>query len=246
MKQNRLRTHFIYWILPTVVTLLCILIYFYDFFSASEIISPSFNREFGILENLQHLVILIIAIIGARSARSKKNKIEKYIFFFIAAASVFFFLEEIDYGLHYYDVITGREGDEKAYIFYTSEKMRNIHNTGKNTSILKMTSYVIIVVFFVLLPILQTFKKSNSTILQYITPSLYIIYTAVSLFLLNQFAFYLYGLNFHTNRSLDSTVSEFEELMFYYIILLYIAELARNRKTLPAVHKSYKLKQHST
>jgi hypothetical protein len=226
MKQQTFRTHVIYWILPTLFTVICILIYFFDLFGASEIISPSFNREFGILENLQALLILVIVFITARGARLKQNKLEKYIFYLIAVLSVFFFLEELDYGLHFYELITGRDGDEKVYILYKAEKIRNIHNTGKNTNILKMTSYVIIVLFFVLLPILKQITKHNLPIIHKITPSVYIIYTVISLFLLNQFAFYLYRQDFHTNRSLDSNVSEFEELMFYYIVLLYIAKMA--------------------
>ena len=241
MKQNTFRTHFIYWILPTLVTLVCILIYFYDFFSASEIVSCAFDREFGILENLQLLVILITAFIAARGARLKKIKLEKYIFYSIAVAVlVFFFLEEIDYGLQFYEFIT----DNKVYTQYGSEKIRNIHSNGKNTNILKLVSYGIIVLFFVLLPMLGAFRKNNSPFLQYITPTVYIIYPVISLFLLNQFAFYLYEQDFHTNRSLDGNVSEFEELMFYYIILLYITEMTSINKQLSFIRsRSDKMKK---
>ncbi len=230
---HTLRKHFIYWILPFTVVLLCILVYFFNWLGASEILSPSYNREFGLLESLQVLILGIIFFIATSAAINKKIKLEKYFFAFIAVLSIFFLFEEIDYGLHYYDLLTGKEGEEKAYIVAGEEKIRNIHSTGSNTSILKMASYVIVALIMIILPLLPGWIKQKNSFIAYISPSSYIVLTAISLIIINQMAFFIYAKNIHTNRSLDSNISEFEELMSYYIILLYIWEMADKKKKWP-------------
>ncbi|HEX8334689.1 MAG TPA: hypothetical protein VF622_18845 [Segetibacter sp.] len=219
--MKRLRIHFVYWILPTLITLKCILIYFFNFFGSSHIISPEVNREFGILENLQLLLIIIILLIAIRAVRLKENKPEKYLFSFIAALSLFFLFEEIDYGLHYYELFSDN---------IKNTTIRNIHNNGKITSVFKMTAYIILVVFFGIFPLISAKIKQRVPFLNYIGPSKNIVSATISLFVLNELAFYLYHQNFHSNRSLDGNVSEFEEFMTYYIVMLYIMELANTGK----------------
>jgi len=237
---NILRKHFIYWILPFTAVLLCILIYFFNWLGATEVISPSFNREFGLLESLQVLILVIIFYIAIKAAINKPNKLEKYLFAFIAVLSIFFLFEEIDYGLHYYDLLTGKEGEQKAFIIGGEEKIRNIHSTGKNTSILKMLSYIIIGLVMIILPLLPARIKQKNSFIAYISPSRYIVLTAIALVIINQIAFYIYKKKIHINRSLDSNISEFEELMFYYIIVLYIWEVAHKDKKWPFISQRKK------
>lgn len=220
------KTHFIYWILPGVVTLVCILLYFFNFFRSSAVISPAFNREFGVLENLQLMVLTVIAALSIKAIGKKEDKYEKYIFTAITVLSVFLLLEEIDYGLHYYELLTGQQQNIST---------RNVHNNGKITGWFKMSSYIFLVLFFVLFPFISRYTKDRFPFLYYISPSNKIITTLICLVLLNQLAFYFYKQDIHTNRSLDGNVSEFEELLTYYIVLLYIRELAKCNKTFPGL-----------
>jgi len=228
MQQNNFKTHFIYWILPSVVTLCCILIFYLNLFSLSEFIAPELNREFGIVENIQLLLLLMIFFLAVKGARTHKVKIEKYAYIAVAVATAFIFLEEIDYGLHYYDILTGRNKDNVTAIEVFDTKVRNFHNNQNNVlNIMKLISYAIIIIFFVLLPLLPDKLKQKYPLLGYLSPSRFIVITAFCLLVLNQLALYLYKNFDYSNASLNANVSEFEEIMTYYIIFLYIREMVR-------------------
>src|SRR5215213_6976198 len=228
MKEQNLKNHLIYWILPSVVTLSCILFFFLDWFGLSELMAPEINREFGVVENLQLVILILIFICSIKGIRKRETKIEKYGYLFVAAVTSFVFLEEIDYGLHYYDYFTGKskEGITRVAVFH--HKIRNIHNEGKITlNLFKLASYAVIVACFVVLPLLPATVKKRFSLLSYFAPSRFIVTTAISLLVLNQIALYLYKNYDYSNPSLNNNVSEFEELMTYYIIWLYIRELIR-------------------
>jgi hypothetical protein len=197
------------------------LLYFFNFLGLSSLIASEENRELGILEHLQLILILIIFVIAVRAINTKENKIEKYIFIFISAFTLFFFLEEIDYGLHYLEWFSDNP---------PKPEIRNIHNNGSITSVFKMTAYVVIVVFFVILPFLPKRIKLRFPFLEYISPSKQVITTTICLFLINELAFYLNSQEFHSNRSLDGNTSEFEEFMTYYLVMLYVWEMSGSSK----------------
>ena len=232
MQENNFKTHFIYWILPSVITLSCILIFYLNLFGLSEFIAPEFNREFGIVENLQLLLLIMIFFLAVKGARTHKTKMEKYAYIVVAAATAFIFLEEIDYGLHYYDILTGRNKDNVATIQVFDTKVRNFHNNQNDVlDIMKLASYAVIAIFFVVLPLLPQKLKQKYPLLGYLSPTRYIVITAFCLLVLNQIARYLYKNFDYSNPSLNANVSEFEELMTYYIIFLYIREMIK--KELP-------------
>ena len=228
MHENNFKTHFIYWILPSVVTLSCILVFYLNLFGLSEIIAPERNREFGIVENIQLLLLIMIFYLAVKGARTHKIKVEKYAYILVAAATAFIFLEEIDYGLHYYDILTGRNKDNLAAIEVFDTKIRNLHNNQNDVlDIMKLASYGVIALFFVLLPLLPDKLKQKYPLLGYLSPSRYIVITAFCLLILNQLALYLYKNFDYSNASLNANVSEFEEIMTYYIIFLYIREMVK-------------------
>jgi len=229
MKKVNFRSHFIYWLLPTVVTLGCILVFYLDPLGLSEIIAPEINREFGIAENIQLFLLILIFVYSVKGIRQRATQIEKYGYLLLSVATAFIFLEEIDYGLHYYDHLTDQNN-------YTVTKLavfdgRNIHNREGNTlNVFKMASYIIIVLFFVVLPLLPAKIKQKFSLLGYISPSRFIITTAFSLLILNQVALYICQNYDYSNPSLNANVSEFEEIMTYYIILLYTREMIKKPK----------------
>jgi hypothetical protein len=107
-----------------------------------------------------------------------------------------------------------------------NEEVRNFHNYGNvNLNILKLLSYLLIVIMFVIVPLLPESIKRKNGLLNYLSPTRFIISTALSLLILNQVALYINRNFVYSNRSLDHNVSEFEEIMTYYIILLYVREI---------------------
>lgn len=149
-------------------------------------------------------------------------------------------MEEIDYGLHYYDRLTGKKEITKIVVF--DNEVRNIHNNGKLIlNIMKLAAYALVCIFFVVLPLLSEKIKAKSKWVFFLSPSKLIVTTAVSMLVLNQIALYFYKRYEYTNHSLDVNVSEFEETMIYYIIFLYLRELLKKpQEILTTKNKVYK------
>lgn len=133
----------------------------------------------------------------------------------LAFFTVFIFLEELDYGMHFVDYFNGKTTEAVKYEMYVEKKVRNVHNTGTINGKLKTTSYILIVLLFVALPLLSQRMKERFLFLRLLSPSRWIITTAVSLLVTNKFAFYLYKHHNEFNRSMDKNVSGFEEGMIY-------------------------------
>ncbi len=231
------RKHFIYWILPVIVLIPCILIFFYNPGGLSKFIAPEFNREFGILENLQLVLLTGAFIVALRGIRVKRQKAEKLACKLLAIGAVFLFLEEIDYGLHYYEYIIGKTKAEVDYQIAVQHQVRNIHNIGKMNSIIKFLVYLCIAVLFVVMPLLPKKFLHKHRWIEYFSPSRYFIGTAMAMLILNQVVQYLNTIFYDQNIALAGNASEFEEVMIYYICLLYLWEMIS--KPLPkAVQKS--------
>jgi hypothetical protein len=227
MPTPTFKLHFIYWILPSAITLLCSIVYFLNPFNLAEVIAPDFNREFGLVENIQLALLVIIFCLSIKGFRSRTIKLEKYGFLLLAMATAFIFLEEIDYGLHYIEYFQGKTQAEVKYEMEVEKKIRNVHNSGHLNGKFKFTSYVFIVVFFVVLPLIPKRISKQNRLLNFFTPSQWIITTAISLLITNKIAFFFYKNYNLYNRSLDRNVTEFEEGMIYYIIMLYVWEMVK-------------------
>lgn len=235
MQKTGFKKHFIYWILPSFVTLSCTLIYFYNLFGLEDFIAPRRNREFGLIENIQLLLLILIFLTAIKGFRKRIEKIEKYGFLLVAILTAWMFLEEIDYGLHYYDHLTGKEEITKVVVF--DNEVRNIHNNGPMQNLLKLTAYGVIIIFFVLFPLLPAKYKQRHPILNLLNPSRLIITTATCLLILNQIALYLYRKYNTPTSALTANVSEFEEIMIYYIILLYLREIVKKPQGLLSLNR---------
>jgi hypothetical protein len=232
MESEKFTKHLIYWILPLVLMLSFVFVYFYDIYGLAKLIAPRSNREFGLIENLQLLLIVGIFIIALSGLRNKKTKPEKYGYTLLFMAAAFCFLEEIDYGLHYYEYFAGKTREQVEYQILVEHQVRNIHNIAKMNSIIKFQVYLCTILFFVMLPLLPKRILQKYRWLRYFAPSKYIVGTAVVLLFVNQTAQYLNTIFYEHNIALAGNTSEFEEVMNYYIFLLYSKEMVR--KTLPA------------
>jgi hypothetical protein len=201
------------------------LLYYFNLFGLEEVIAPRINREFGVIENIQLLLLVLIFLFALKGVRAREEKIERYGFVAIALITLFVFLEEIDYGLHYYDYFMGNDEMTKVVVF--DKEVRNIHNNGPMQNIFKLVAYGVIIIFFVIFPLIPQSIKTKFPLLNFLSPSKYIVITAVCLLLLNQLALYFYHRYNSFTKALSGNVSEFEEIMIYYIILLYMGELIK-------------------
>jgi len=220
-----MKKHLLYWLLPALLIIIYMIIYFFDLFGVSYIIAPNINREFGLLENTQLIIIIGIMIIATQGFFTSSNKFKKLIMLLAFFISVFLFLEEIDYGDHFVKYFSN-EIPQKITESYKNKHFRNIHNNGKLTEYFKLTAYIIFGMLLMIYPyLLKKFKIKNPYILWF-KPSGYLVYTLLVMIFINQLALFL-DKHFKAAHihALNSNVSEFEEVFIYLIMFLYLREL---------------------
>lgn len=223
--MNTTRRHIHYWLAPTIVTLVFIFIYFYNWWGLSEVLAPRFNREFGIVENLQLAILVAIGIKAVKCFKYAQLTILKWLFAIVVLGTIVLFLEEIDYGLHFFDLAAGKSQTDILVERQQHNTIRNIHNQGSLTSVLKMTGYVVIAILFVIIPLLSQKLFRKDALIHLLLPSKWMIATIAAMFICNQVALYLSNSLTLINDSLSGNFSEFEETFTYYIFWLYITEL---------------------
>jgi len=213
-----------YVVIPVLLEIALILGYFFGPSWLRQIISPDINREYGLLENLQVVLLLIAIIFLGRAIPRTKASAERIILALFLVVGIFIVLEEIDYGLPFYRLMVGRPQDA-GYI--------NIHNMGNNTSLIKHVSDIGMILLFVIAPCFM--KKSRKPLIRYLRPSCYFILSMILMFFLSKFAHYLNDSTTLTG-SLSHSISEFRELFVYYIFLLYIYDLVHRRLEQPGLN----------
>jgi hypothetical protein len=213
-------------LIPTFINLLCIALYFSGIESAQQIVAPTVPwllenswREFGLLEQLQNFVLLAMFFLLLRAIKSLKLLLEKLFFFLASSVVLFIFLEEIDYGLHFYELISGE---------YSEREVRNWHNeetnNRQNVSYLHKAAIVLMAIWFVVLPLFKS-RISNSFIRSFI-PSRWFIGTIIVGVLVSRSAHFMDKSGFAiiegVQGNLMGNTTEFRELNNYYLYLLYI------------------------
>lgn len=169
------------------------------------------HRELGMLENTQHLLLLLIVIILVRAYRGSSFAIQKAGFVLAAAGVTFILLEELDYGVHYLELLLGEEVYQGNF---------NLHNQGKNTSVLKSVADLLAVIWFVILPLVS--QRIRNPWLNYIAAPPMVVLTVISGLLLSQLAHYCDDIGMAIRPSLSSNISEFREMFTYYLWVLYV------------------------
>jgi hypothetical protein len=217
----------VYVIVPVAVSLALIGMYFSGIVQLQHVVSPIIwgmhpdsSREFGLLENLQNLCLLVILVTCVAAALRKPLRAEKAVWALGAAFTAFVLLEEIDYGLHFYELARGIQFNQAA-------EVRNVHNTFDLTDIMKNGALAGMLVLFVVFPL--TFTNSPHAIMRYITPDRFAILTMVAMFLLRTLAHTLRDLEFGTPGSISSNISEFREFATYYLFMVYLIDIAFRR-----------------
>jgi hypothetical protein len=129
--------------------------------------------------------------------------------------TVFMFLEEIDYGLHWIEWMKEIPPGQSAHI-------RNIHNQGGATSDLKAVANVIVAAVFVILPYVDSLKRFR--LVKMASPSKMILFTVIATVTIALTHQALEPYDLPTNGGLNSNQSEFEEVLIYYTFFVYFRE----------------------
>ena len=191
---------------------------------APEIDGLSFNsqREFGLLENLQNLVLAALVVVALIGLRRKEMKIEKLAFLGLALVSAWFLLEEMDYGWHFRELLWGQR----------PKTFRNVHNIGEVTGFIEQSGYVIMGLLFVVWPLVR--RRFSHPWLRYLCPDSYSMLTIGVMLVTRLVIILLTDVLDLIPGTLANNTSEFGELLYYYIFLLYFHELVFHR-SLPAL-----------
>ncbi len=222
------KRHYYYWIGPTIVGGLLVSMYFSGIPWMQSFAAPEINREFGAVENLQHLIILAIIIVTIQGVYRKTLKWERIVFAVVAVAGLILFLEELDYGLHYMEYFRGGK--------YTGGP-RNVHNFILNPYGLDFDKVMSPVVYFVLglcfciLPLLVLARKLTHPWFRYLIPEPHSMGTIIGMVVVTQVGFFLDKIDMHSNHALRINITEFGEGFVHYIFFIYLVELVYKRKT---------------
>jgi hypothetical protein len=213
----------IYGVIPGFVGSALIIMYYSGIKLFQEIVAPTiYNfsagswREFGLLENLQNLFLIAIIGMAIFGLKSKLYRLEKLVMAALAFLACFILMEETDYGLHFYEYFV--VGYQKH-----STKPTNIHNIGEINDILKQLCYIFLILFFFFGPLIL--PKINKPFIRYILPNRWFVLTLTVMFFLSRLAHYLDDADFNPQGNLSKNISEFEELTFYYIFMIYVYNL---------------------
>ena len=212
--------HFIFWMLPTLVSTLLVLAYFSGIPALRNLVAPPANREYGLLEHLQVLILLCASIGGILGFKRAEGWVEKTVCALFTASSALLLLEEIDYGLHYWEFAFGESGLVTL----------SIHNMDDNSNLsgIKTASIVFTLLLFVVLPLVASHFSDPR--IAYFVPDRMLITTVIAAFAMSQFAHLLDEAGWYPNGPLLHNVSEFRETFTYYAFMLYGLEVALRRK----------------
>lgn len=259
---------FVYLVAPVLVSLVLMGLYFSGHVVLQRIVAPKLPplppdawREFGLLENLQNLILLGLFGVACAGVARKRLRFEQAAWAVIAAGTLFVFCEELDYGTHHraylareggfqwFQPMTEWPGELIAQIDLEAEPV-NLHNKPGVDKLFKKASDLLTGLFFGLFP-LAALRMKNAWV-RYAAPDKYVVLTVLAMFLLRSVTHLLGDLEkasvgdmrgllaladtasitmTREPGAISQNLSEFRELNFYYILLVYCAELVFLRRT---------------
>ena len=224
-------------LVPSIITLFCMGLYFSGKTSLQQIILPPIPwlpeaswRELGLLEGLQDLSLLLILLLSLAVLRLGENWIERVLIVGLTCVSLFVFLEEADYGLKYYELVSRSE----VHI-----EQRNWHNEmdgdEERVKLFKQISDTGLAVCFLILPLLFCRRRNNGPLS--LLPSAWFAVSAGLAIGLSRLAHWFHDLGFDqiggAEGGLTGNISEFREWFVYYLVLLYLLQLLAQRTAVP-------------
>jgi hypothetical protein len=233
MRSPLLNKSIVYIVIPASLSIMLMGAYFSGVDLLQSIVSPSIkwmnpdsSREFGLLENLQNACVLVIFFSAFYAIRHKEYLRERLFWAIILLSSALLFLEETDYGLHIYELVNKVPWSD-------SREVRNLHNLGDTTDILKRMSDLGLGIWFVLFPLV--FARSQHPVLRYICPDRFAIITTIVMVLLSLVAHEFQDRGFGAGGTIRKNISEFRELNVYYLIMIYCIDMVFFRKIESAI-----------
>ncbi len=226
-------------IIPACFNLLLLGLYYSGNASLQYLVAPQIEwmhhrswREFGLLEMLQNAFLLAIIVLFSVAAWRRHEQLEKAFFLIGAAIMLFLFLEEIDYGIHYYEFFSGQQ----AAIDNQSRNLHNIQIDGRSLGgRLKKLANLVMIIWFVIVPLLASRFRLGP--LQNLVPWRWFIAGFALSLLFSSLAHYLddQGLDLihGVEGALKRNISEFREASTYYLYLLYALQLLRTPRLFP-------------
>lgn len=208
-----------YWIIPLLILIPLLIMYFSGVRWEQELVCPSVDWELGIVENIQILLLLMILTVNFIAIFRKKHKIEKVIFSFLTLFTLFVLLEEIDYGAHFLRYFKGHSDT----IFVEVTGKTNVHNLGNNAKLFKRSIYPFMLILFIITPIFA--HKFKNPIVRYLIPSKWFVVTAIITVFSYAVPRLLVDLNILEDGGFGVNIGEFSEIMVYYIFFLYLYEV---------------------
>ena len=187
-----------------------------DNFSGSD--SGIQDREFGSLEILQNIYLLVIVVVAAIGVSIHPDVWMRRLLWVGIAGAVLVLLEEIDYGRHFFEAALGHE------VRPTEE--RNLHNKGGSLRIIKIVMDAGIILFFFFFPLVVTFNRPLRERLRWIAPSLWFGLAMILSKVHSEVAHFLDHRIEMAYHPLHHNVSEFRELTFYYVVMIYVFDIA--------------------
>lgn len=218
----------VYLIIPAVFSLLFVWGYFSGDLRIQELIAPRLNREYGLLENLQNLLLLAVIAIVAYGIIRKQLRLERIILGCILVGGIFLFMEEIDYGRHHYRYLIGDPIDNRIKDTNEDSNDWNLHNRGNINQLFKRTLDMGMIAFFIIFPLITW--KSTNRLIRYLRPAPWFILTMVTMIVISRYAKALNRAGLGMNGALQTNTAEFRELIVYYVFLLYLVTVIFRRR----------------
>lgn len=222
-------------------------------------LSPDSYREFGLVENVQNLLLLALLLIVVIGVVKSVDKWQRLAFCALTLLTGLVMLEEIDYGTHFYTYMTTSEvagwfepaGSPafQALVAKTDFQAEpfNLHNRGDLTDIIKAIVSAVILGLFVIAPFFE--QRITNPWLRYLVPDRFTVITVAVMLLMRFVTRYLSGLDAELILSgqengqtsgrevgaMSNNLSEFREVLTYYLFLTYLGVIVFFRRAPAAV-----------
>jgi hypothetical protein len=216
LKTMEWQHHLLYWGYPLILSFILMMFYFQGQNWMQELAASSYNREFGLVENTQNVLLIFTSYMAFRLLRIRNSGWLKLAYVLIFLTALFVFLEEIDYGQHYINYINNPDADQNRI-------NPNIHNIPNVNNQLRLFFYCLIAIFIIILPYFSS--STLPSLLMHFVPDIRLQLTILAFLVISKMAGIFNNLSHFTNMALNGNISEFEELPLYYLFLVYVYEL---------------------
>lgn len=217
LRSRRLFSHVV---LPAVVMLTLLGMFFSGNRLVASLVVPEGNRELGLLEHLQLVPLAAMALLAYRARRDEESRIWRGAFLMLTLGSLFVLLEELNYGQHYFALLTGVGSEAEV-------GPRSLHNASDTTDLLKGFGDAGMAFLFVVLPYIAHLTRRAP--LGALTPSIWYVATIALMVVLGQLTHLLAAAGLGPGW-MTRNLSEFRELMIYYTGALYLGDVAQARE----------------